>query len=440
MATLTFRALRGDSRTVPAELRSNFRHLYLDILWYGVLAGSAISFLTVYATRIGANSLEIGMLTAGPAIINLMFTLPTGRWLETRPIGPAVFWSSVFHRFFYLIWVAIPWLLLPHVQLSLFVVITLLMTIPGTVLAVGFNALFADSVPAEWRGHVTGVRNAVLSVSFIVASLASGLILEKAPFPTGYQIVFAIGFLGAAMSSVHLAFVRPLSDGRQQRRAWHRLGDLASPGGIRSTVEGTRTSVGERFLTRSGGKNMLRLEILSGPFGMVLAGLFFFHLAQYLAIPLFPLYWVNKLDFSDKLISQGQALFYAAVFIGSTQLSRISKRFGYHRVLAGGVLGLAAYPAVTSVMQGPALYLFVSILGGLAWSMVGGAIGNYILERSPEDDLPAHLAWYNLALNAAILLGSLLGPLMAERVGLTVALLLAAGARAVAGLFIWRKG
>ena len=425
---------------VPVELRSNFRHLYLDILWYGVLAGSAISFLTVYATRIGANSLEIGMLTAGPAIINLMFTLPTGRWLETRPIGPAVFWSSVFHRFFYLIWVAIPWLLLPHVQLSLFVVITLLMTIPGTVLAVGFNALFADSVPAKWRGHVTGVRNAVLSVSFIVASLVSGLILEKAPFPTGYQIVFAIGFLGAAMSSVHLAFVRPLSDGRQQRRAWHRLGDLASPGGIRSTVEGTRTSVGERFLTRSGGKNMLRLEILSGPFGMVLAGLFFFHLAQYLAIPLFPLYWVNKLDFSDKLISQGQALFYAAVFIGSTQLSRISKRFGYHRVLAGGVLGLAAYPAVTSVMQGPALYLFVSILGGLAWSMVGGAIGNYILERSPEDDLPAHLAWYNLALNAAILLGSLLGPLMAERVGLTVALLLAAGTRAVAGLFIWRKG
>ena len=81
-----------------------------------------------------------------------------------------MFWSSVFHRFFYLIWVVIPWLLLPHVQLWLYIVITLMMTIPGTVLAVGFNALFADAVPAEWRGHVTGVRNAVLSVAFIVAS------------------------------------------------------------------------------------------------------------------------------------------------------------------------------------------------------------------------------------------------------------------------------
>jgi MFS family permease len=440
MSTVSLRALRGDSRAVPVELRSNFRHLYLDILWYGVLAGSAISFLTVYATRIGADSLQIGLLTAGPAIINLMFTLPTGRWLETRPIGPAVFWSSVAHRFFYLIWVVIPWLLLPQLQLWMYIVVTLVMTIPGTALAIGFNALFADAVPADWRGHVAGVRNAVLSVAFIAASLVSGVILERAPFPTGYQIVFAIGLVGAIMSSIHLAFVRPLSDGRQQRRAWHRLGDLASPGGVRSVVEGTRTSVGERFLTRSGGRSMLRLEILAGPFGLVVAGLFFFHLAQYLAIPLFPLYWVNRLDFSDGLISQAQALFYAAVFLGSTQFSRLTKRYGNQRVLAGGVLGLAAYPAVTAIMQGPALYLVVSVMGGLAWSMAGAAIGNYLLERSPEDDRPAHLAWYNLALNAAILLGSLLGPLMAEWVGLSVALLLAAAARAAAGLFIWRKG
>jgi MFS family permease len=346
----------------------------------------------------------------------------------------------VAHRFFYLIWVVIPWLLLPQLQLWMYIVVTLVMTIPGTALAIGFNALFADAVPSEWRGHVAGIRNAVLSVAFIAASLISGVILERLPFPTGYQIVFAIGLVGAIMSSIHLAFVRPLSDGRHQRRAWHRLGDLASPGGVHSPVEGTRASVGERFLIRSGGRSMLRLEILAGPFGIVVAGLFFFHLAQYLAIPLFPLYWVNKLDFSDGLISQGQALFYAAVFIGSTQLSRVTKRYGNQRVLAGGVLGLAAYPAVTSIMQGPALYLVVSVLGGMAWSMAGGAIGNYILERSPENDRPVHLAWYNLALNAAILLGSLLGPLLADWVGLSAALLIAAAARAAAGLFIWRKG
>jgi predicted MFS family arabinose efflux permease len=261
------------------------------------------------------------------------------------------------------------------------------------------------------------------------------------PFPQGYQVVFAIGALGAIMSTVHLFFVRPLSDGRQRPAGrWYRLGDLASPGRIQGVTDQGRTAIGLRFLTRSSGKSMLRLEILRGPFGVVLAGLFAFHVAQYLAIPLFPIAWVNELGFSDGLISQGQALFYAAVFIGSTQLNRITQRLGNQRVLAAGVLLLAGYPAVTAVMQGPPVYLLVSLLGGLGWSLAGGAIANYILERTPDNDRPAHLAWYNLALNAAILIGSLLGPLLADWIGLMAALLVAAMARALAGMFIWRRG
>jgi len=235
--------------------------------------------------------------------------------------------------------------------------------------------------------------------------------------------------------------VRPLSDGRRPPgRRWYRLGDLASPGRISGVTDQGRTAIGLRFLTRSSGKSMLRLEILRGPFGIVLAGLFAFHLAQYLAIPLFPITWVNELGFSDGLISQSQALFYAAVFIGSTQLSRITRRLGNQRVTALGVMLLAGYPAVTAVMQGPTLFLLVSLLGGLGWAFAGGGIANYILDRTPNDDRPAHLAWYNLALNAAILLGSLLGPLLAASIGLFGALMIAAVARALAGLFIWRRG
>ncbi len=438
---MTTLSLRRQRPPVPAALRSNFKHLYWDIGWYGVLSGSAIAFLTVYAARLGGDVLQIGLITAGPAVVNLVTTLPSGRWLETRPIGPAVFWSAAFHRLFYLLWIIIPWLLLPKTEIWAYILVILVMSIPGTVLAVGFNALFADAVPAEWRPHVTGVRNAVLSVAFIITSLASGVILETLPFPLGYQVVFAIGALGALMSTVHLLFVRPMSDGRQRPVGrWYRLGDLASPGRIHGVTDQGRTAIGLRFLTRSSGKSMLRLEILRGPFGVVLGGLFAFHLAQYLAIPLFPIAWVNKLGFSDGLISQSQALFYAAVFIGSTQLNRVTQRLGNQRVTALGVMLLAGYPAVTAVMQGPAVFLLVSLLGGLGWSLAGGGIANYILERTPTDDRPAHLAWYNLALNAAILLGSLLGPLLAGWIGLSSALMIAAVARALAGLFIWRRG
>ena len=196
---MTTLSLRRQRPPVPAALRSNFKHLYWDIAWFGVLSGSAIAFLTVYAARLGGDVFQIGLITAGPAVVNLVTTLPSGRWLETRPIGPAVFWSAAFHRLFYLLWIIIPWLLLPKTEIWAYILVTLVMSIPGTVLAVGFNALFADAVPAEWRPHVTGVRNAVLSVAFIITSLASGLILEALPFPLGYQVVFAIGALGALM-------------------------------------------------------------------------------------------------------------------------------------------------------------------------------------------------------------------------------------------------
>jgi hypothetical protein len=91
-------------------------------------------------------------------------------------------------------------------------------------------------------------------------------------------------------------------------------------------------------------------------------------------------------------------------------------------------------------MRGPELYLAVSFSGGAAWSLVGGGIANYVLDRTPVDDRPAHLAWYNLVLNAAILLGSLGGPLLAQAVGITAALFIAAGARALSGVYIWRRG
>lgn len=437
---MSTRALLRSGKTVPPELRSNFRNLYFDIAWFGVLSGSAIAFLAVYATRLGATPLQLGLLTAGPAIVNLVFTLPTGRWLESRPIGPAVVWTAGLHRFFYLFLVFLPWIMMPEPQLWTIILITLVMSVPGTALAIGFNALFADAVPTEWRGHVVGVRNAMLSVAFIATSLICGQILERVPFPGGYQIVFAIGFLGAAMSTVHLALINPSNDARTTPRHWTRLGDLATPGRIRITGEVLRQSVGLRLLTRSGGQNMARIEILRTPFGRVVGVLFAFHIAQYLAIPLFPLVWVNKLHFSDEVIAASQAFFYVSVFFGSMYFAHISQRLGNQITVAVGIGLLALYPLITSVMREPWTLMVVSLLGGMGWSLVGGGIGNYLLERAPEDDRPAHLAWYNLALNAGILIGSLGGPLLADVAGLTAALLIAAAARLASALLVWRLG
>ena len=71
---------------------------------------------------------------------------------------------------------------------------------------------------------------------------------------------------------------------------------------------------------------------------------------------------------------------------------------------------------------------------------MSGAFLNYILERVPHVNRPPYLAWYNIAFNAAILIGALLGPFAAGRIGFSVALGLFAASRVATGLFILTRG
>ena len=204
------------SSDIPQEHRWNFIHLYFDMGWYGILAGSSINFLNIYAARLGANGFEIGLLTAMGAIVSLTLAIPAGHWVETRPVGKAVFWSSVIYRVGFLLWIPLPWLFGNSGQIWALIILALLMAIPLTPLSVGFNALFASSVPNEYRAHVAGIRNVVLSITYMISCVGSGYLLNQLAFPIGYQVVFGIGFFGAMMSSLHLYLIKPVktSDGK----------------------------------------------------------------------------------------------------------------------------------------------------------------------------------------------------------------------------------
>lgn len=426
------------ARPVPAEHRANFNHLIFDIAWFGVLNGSAIAFVAVYATRLGADAFQLGLLNAGPAIVNLMFALPAGRWLQDQPISRAAFYSSILHRWFYLLWIFLPFFFAPGTQVWVLVMLTVLMSIPGTALSIGFNGLFAATVPSEWRAQVAGARNAAYALTSIVVTLICGWLLDVMPFPTGYQMVFLIGFVGAVMSSLHLWFVRPADEHRKPGNG-KSLGDWAQPGAM-NMWQSLRTTVGLRFLLRQKPLNSRWLSPTKDVrYGRVLLLVFALHLTLYLAAPLFPLYLVHEIGLSDKIIGLGNSIFYVALFLGSLQLAPVTRRFGHRKTMALGVIVISLYPAILSQAQGAALYLFASIMGGAGWALAGGAVGNYVLDETPDDSRPAYLAWYNISLQLGILLGSLIAPAMAGWWGLTIGLLFAAGCRFLTGLAIWRS-
>jgi MFS family permease len=407
---------------VPDEYRSNFLHLYLDIAWFGVLSGSAINFLNIYATRLGATGFQIGMIGAMSAIVNLFLAIPAANWLQTQNTGRAIFWSSVFYRIGFLAFIFLPWLSNEPAQIWAIIILTFLMAIPLTPLGVGFNALFAESVPPEYRAHVAAIRNVMLSITFMITSLVSGYILERATFPVGYQIVFGIGALGAAMSSFHLFFVRPVKT------------DLPA-------LEPKPTP--DPVILRPYSRNLsttLRLDIWKTRFRNVLIALFAFHFTQFLAIPIFPLYNVRVLQLNDHHIGIGTALFYLTVLLGSTQLRNFAHKVGNKKLTGWSVSALAIYPLLLAFSTEVWHYYGLSLIGGLTFSMVSGSYANYMLEHIPAHDRPPHLAWYNIILNAAVLIGSLGGPAIADVMGLSGALLLFAALRFLAGLAILKWG
>jgi len=407
---------------VPPEYRSNFLHLYFDIGWFGVLSGSAVNFLNIYATRIGASGLEIGLIGAMSAIVNLFLAIPTGRWLQTQPTDKAIFWSSVFYRAGFFTFIFLPWLFDDASQVTAIIIITFLMAIPLTPLGVGFNALFAESVPSEYRAHVAGIRNVMLALTFMFTSFISGYILDQVTFPIGYQIVFGIGAFGAAMSSYHLYFVRPLQTDLPT------LPSYPKP-------DAPKNFLSPRVLFSS-----LRLDIWKTKFKRVLIGLFAFHTAQYLAVPIFPLFNVRVLNLNDNEIGIGTALFYLTVLLGATQLRNFAHKMGNRKVTGWGVLGLALYPLMLAFSNNVWHFYGISLFGGFVFAMINGALANYMLEHIPANDRPSHLAWYTIILNAAVLIGSLGGPAFADVTSLFTALVIFSVLRLISGFIILKWG
>jgi len=234
-------------------------------------------------------------------------------------------------------------------------------------------------------------------------------------------VVFGIGFAGAMLSVRQLFLIKPAA-------ATSRV-ETDSPSVIRPA--------GNQNVARKGA---LRLDIFASPFGRSLWVLFFFHVAVYLPGPLFPLYQVNILKFTDQTISLGTGLFWIVHFVGSTQSGRLAQRLGFKRLLGVGTLVVTVATLSFAFSFQPWIYALTQLFSGTGWSMVGAGLINYVFERVPADDRPPYMAWFNIVVNGGMLLTGLLAPLVANSIGLFESMLVAIALRLVAAVVLLKWG
>jgi MFS family permease len=404
---------------VSSQQRGIIFHLFMDIAWMGVVSGTVGSFLAVYATRMGASDTQVGWLNAAPAVVNMLFGLPAGAWMKSRKYSQVVFWSAFAGRVFYLPICLLPLLLRPAGQVEATIWIILIMALPVTLLNVSFNAMFAEVIPPMQRAYVVGGRNAILAITSLLCTLGSGKLLVMLPMPLGYQVVFALGFFGAMLSSLHLFKIRNIS------QVVNYANLIVASG---SEQQSPQTDLVRRLRSWAGGldRRFLRVIFL----------LFAFHVTQWLVIPLTPLLAVHQLNLSDFQISLGASIFSLVTFGFSFQAVRIISRLGNRKVAGLGMIGIAVFPLILSFAHGFDLFLLAHLIGAVSWSVLAVALLNYLLENTPERDRSVYMSYYIVASNAAILLGSLLGPLIASQIGYSPALAIFALLRALAGIAV----
>jgi MFS family permease len=418
---------------ITPELRANARRLYFDIGWYGIVIGTTIAFLTIYITRLGATGFQIALITAGPGVVNLFLSLPAGRFLAGKPIVKSTLRSAALQRLGFFALLPLPFLAQYAQQVWAAILITLLMAVPGTLVAIAFNSLFADVIPPDYRATVVGRRNAIVSVVGTVTALVSGQVLVSLDFPYGYAVVFTAGAVGALMSTYYLS--RITTPQEPPIRIGKPLGFTVLPLVI-LRLGSVMRHPGQRFLMRMKGKPLLQLSILRGPFGAYMLAVMAFYIAQNAPLPLFPQMYVRVLELPDDIISLGTAVFNVMMMLVSLLLPRLAAFGGHRSLLVAGALAFCAHPLIIAFAQGAESYLAANVISGMIWGVLNGGLINRLMERIPEDDRPAHLAVHNVVLNLGILVGSLLGPALEGWMDIREALLLTAGLRFAAGLLL----
>ncbi|MCD6290220.1 MAG: MFS transporter [Anaerolineae bacterium] len=399
---------RIDELSTPRE-RHNRRYLYWDIAWFGIVAGIAFNFLSVYAVRLGATKVQVGALTSVPAIISVFWLIPAGQIVaRQRRLLPLVLKALFSHRLVYLIIAVLPWFLPRSWIVPGLIVLVAVQAIPFGLANVGFASMLPEAISKERLGHVISRRNALMGTTSTLTVLASGLILAALPIPLNYQLLFAIAFL-AGMASLYAVSRLDIPEVIQPRTPASGWADL---------IDGFR-----RFRA-------------DHRFAFFTLATFVFQWGLFMAIPLFPIYWVRTLGASDAFISLIYTLMGGVSVVSALFADRFLLRWGKRRVLGVCMLALSLYPILTALSHSLPPLLGIAVLGGLFGAVMNISVYSTMVELAPDADRARFIAIFNVLVNLATFLAPLVGSWIADVVSIPLALFIAGGVRATAGLML----
>lgn len=387
----------------PPTQRKNFLNVQIDGIGVGLAAASA-PFLPVFLARLGASNLEVGLLTAMPALTGLLLALPVGRFLQTRRrIVPWFSLSRVLTVSAYAFTGLAPFVVPQKWLVAAVLGIWALATLPQTALNVTFSVVMNGVAGPRGRYDLMSRRWSILGFTTAVSVAAVGKVLGLLAFPVNYQMVFLGLSLGGLISyyfSSHIdlpeAELTPPSPGAGLRA---RLRDYVGPV---MREPGFVSFVLKRFVFLTGTS---------------------------LATPLFPLYYVRVVQASDWWIGLINTAQMAVVLFGYFFWVRQSRRRGSRFVLLASTLAMALYPALIAASTRVEVIAIIAGVAGIFQAGIDLVFFDELMRTVPPAYTATFVSMAQMLTYLSTMLAPLLGTLLADRIGLAGALAIAAGVR-----------
>lgn len=393
----------------------NIWNLYIEVFWWGLLFGVAQAFLPVFTIRAGGTNTHVGLLSALPALVSTVFSIPASRLVEREKKPLNVLQISAFlNRFGYFAVGLIPLLVAEGGQANFIVAFVGLLSIANAVALVAFTTMFGRAVPPQARPHVISTRNVLVGIAGIAAAFFGGKFLELIEYPYNYVLLFSLAFAASLLSNYYLSRIRiPAGESKPNNP-------------IRA--EPTRSQL---FAILRANRRYVHFSLSQ----------FLFHWGVFFAVPLYSIFWVRTLGAGEAWVGTYRMVESATSIIAFPLWAHYTTRHGNRRTLFLASIGMTCYTIITPFIPSPEWIALLSVLGGGASSGFTLALFNELLHISPEQHRSIFAAVFNTTINFA----AFVAPLVSTSIisvtpffSVQTILLIAAAFRAIGVFAIWR--
>ena len=393
--------------SAPAE-HSNYRHLIGDIAWFGVALAATSRFLSVFAIRIGATPLDLGLISSLPPLVLLFSSLLGSWWLRryTDNIARSLLWPGIGMRLPFLLPAFAPLLPIQWQPLWLIVAVTI-PAIPQGISGVIFNVLVRQGITDRNMTPMLSVRSVAMNETIAAGAVAFGIWLESAPFPLNYQVMFVVAFLFSLASAWHCQQLRPLTK---------------EPPPLPATSSQTLPVVG-------GGP-------WRSPRFLIVALLIMLSYISFTSITsIIPLRLVGDLGANEGFMALSALSELAAGACIALFATRLVTAFGNRGIIGLAMVFTAASALVLAFAQSLPLTLIGTALSGGAWTAATIGVYGFFIENMPYDEVTSYSTAFQQTAGLALFIGPMIGSgLVQAGMPVVQVLLIGAALRFLAGI------